>query len=139
MRILLTALIAVAISSCIHSDYLGKSYEPTTNVDLYLDEADVRTDYEVMGEVTLETDAGMDFAVSSEKMQEKVMEVAREKGADGVILGSLEKRMAGESTSTTETSKRTTTSTTEIQEKKTVKARLIKYRKNLPGGTPDGR
>jgi hypothetical protein len=128
--------LAIALSSCIHSDYLGKNYEPTSQVDLFFDAADVQADYEVMGEVTLESASDLDFAVSSEDLQEKMIELAREKGADGVILGPLEKKTTGESTSSTAVSNRTTESTTEIKESKTVKGKLIKYRKNLPGGAP---
>lgn len=134
LTIAAAATIAITLSSCIHSDYLGKSYDPTSNVELFFDDADVREDYEVMGEVTLETDSDLDFAVSSEDMQEKMIELAKEKGADGVILGSLGKRATGESTTNTAVSDKTTESTTEIKESKFVKGRLIKYRKNLPGG-----
>ena len=134
MRIAALALLALTLSACIHSDYIGKSYPATTNVDLFLDEADVREDFEVMGEVTLESDADMDFAISSEDLQEKAMETAREKGADGVILGSLEKKSKGETTNDYGTSSSTT-----VKEAMVIKARLIKYRKNIPASvTPAG-
>jgi len=133
MRIIAIVLFALALAGCMHSDYLGKSYPATQSAELFLDEADVKEDYEVMGEVTLETESDMDFAVSSDDMQKKVMEVATEKGADAVILGSLEKRSKGESSSVTGNM-----TSTNVKESKQVKAKLIKYKKNIPAPAAPG-
>ena len=113
------------VTGCVSIDYLGKNYPPTTNVDVYFDAADVRVEYEVMGEVSAE--AGLFNSTSD--MQEKIVAETKKRGADGVIFGSLEKHVKG-TTTKEETSKdgRVTTTTSSIEEAKIVKARLIKYR-----------
>ena len=130
MRFVVLMLAVFALAGCVSTDYLGKSYAPTTHVDLYFDPADIKKEYEVMGELTAEAELG-----SAEEMQEKIMEEAMKKGADGVLLGGLDKVITGESTSSDTTTKdqgRKTTSTTTVStsysEKKVIKARLIKYK-----------
>ena len=85
-----------------------------------------------MGEITVETDDV--YFVNGEKMQEKLIDEAKKKGADGVILSGLENRTTGEeTTSTSETKvkdeKVKTTSKIEssVKEKKTLRGRLIHY------------
>ena len=125
-------LAILLLASCVSSDYVGKSYPPTTYVDIFFAEADIKTAFEVMGEITVETDDV--YFVNGEKMQEKLIDEAKKKGADGVILSGLENRTTGEeTTSTSETKvkdeKVKTTSKTEssVKEKKTLRGRLIHY------------
>ena len=77
--------------------------------------------------------------VSAEKMQKKVMQKAREKGADGVIILGLDRYTAGQSTNYSEKSvtedkknktQTTTTgsSSTSSEEKKEIRATFIKYK-----------
>lgn len=48
------AVVAVlAMAGCVSTDYVGKSYAPTSQVDLYFSEADITLPYEVMGEVRM--------------------------------------------------------------------------------------
>ena len=129
------AMLLAVLVGCTKIDYIGDEYPPTSNVDLYFSMDDVRMEYRVMGHVVATAD---DF-VSAQKMQKKIMETAREKGADGVIILGLDRYAAGGSTTYTETSetketkkgsKTTTTATTssDVDEKKEIKATFIKYR-----------
>lgn len=118
---------ALLSTSCVSVDYLGKSYSPTAVVDLYFDEADIEKNYEVMGTMTAE----MPDWMSMEKMQEKMVEKAREKGADALIIGKIEKQVTG-STSTSSGGQDGNswggTTTTSTERVKVVSAQLVKYK-----------
>ena len=103
-------------------DYVGTSYEPTADVDLYFSEADVEEDYVVMGRAIAH--AGTN--VSTEELQEELLEETREKGADGVIIYEFDRVPVGETTQGS-----TTVTTTNVQEERRIEATFIKYKKNL--------
>ncbi len=131
----LLLLVPLLLAGCVSSDYVGKSYPPTTNVDIYFSEADIKNAFEVMGEIMVETDDS--WLVNGEKMQEKLVDEAKKKGADGVILSGLEWRTTGEAvTSSSETKvkddrvKTTSKAESSVKEKKTLRAKLIKYKQS---------
>ena len=66
----LSIVLAVALLtvSCTKIDYVGRSYAPTSDVDIYLSFDDIKGSYEVMGLLTASAGA----FVSTEKMQEKI-------------------------------------------------------------------
>ena len=72
----------VLVFACTKIDYVGESYAPTSQVDMYFSEDEVTIEYRVMGRMV----AHANDAVSAEKMQKKMMKKAREKGADGIII-----------------------------------------------------
>ena len=123
------------LSACTKIDYIGEEYPPTTHVDLFFDMDDVTREHKVMGNLIATADDG----VSTEKMQKKKIEKAKEKGADAVVIMDFDKYQSGETTSYHETteegktkkgkSKTTTTATssTSVKEKKQIKAVFIKY------------
>lgn len=132
---LLAVVLLLALAACTKIDYIGEEYPPTDQVDMYFSEADIRLEYKVMGRMI----ATADDIVSSGKMQKKIMEEAKKKGADGVVILGLDRYQSGEShqyNETTETkekkdgTKTTTsaTSTTNVEEKKKIEALFIKYR-----------
>lgn len=69
-----------ATASCTPS-YFGKTYSPTQSVDVYFDAADVKREHEVMGT----TDIGQGFN-SLNAVQQKVIELGKAQGADGVVM-----------------------------------------------------
>ena len=122
----------LAIWGCTKIDYIGESYPPTTSPDMYFSEADITLAYKVMGHLV----ATAPDLVSAEKMQKKIMEKARQNGADGVIIEGLERYKSGESTNYSETTqqkgKKTVTSgssSTSTEEKKEIRATFIKYKR----------
>jgi hypothetical protein len=125
---LLTALL---LTACAHIDYVGRSYPPTSHVDLFFDESEVRAQYDVMGQLI----ARANDLVSAEKLQAKIMRKAEEKGADAVVITGMERYKTGESTtyneSTKERRRRTETSgsstTSDVNEKE-IRATFLKYR-----------
>jgi len=91
--IVVSALLLLVCVACTKIDYIGEEYPPTSDVDMYFDETDVGNDYRIMGRLVATAD---DF-VSADKMQKKIMEEARKKGADGVVILGLERYQNGES------------------------------------------
>jgi len=132
---LFLAAILLCMSGCSQIDYVGRQYPPTTTVDLYFSFDDVPKDYEVMGQIVA---TGSEM-VSAEGMQEKMMQKAREKGADAIVILGLERHKTGESqtykeniesTAKENAAKQTTTAvtTTSNEERKEIRATLIKYK-----------
>lgn len=119
------------VFACTKIDYVGESYSPTTQVDMYFSEDEVTREHRVMGRMV----AHANDAVSAEKMQKKMMKKAREKGADGIIILGLERYQSGETTTHEENTKDTKKGTktrgvvkTEVKFEKEIKAILIKYK-----------
>ena len=119
------------VLACTKIDYVGESFPPTTHVDLYFSEDEVTREHRVMGHMV----AHAGDAVSAEKMQQKMMKKAREKGADGVIILGLERYQSGETTTHEEKTKDTKKGSktkgvvrTEAKFEKEIKAILIKYK-----------
>ena len=109
--------------------YFGKSFPETQNVDEFFDKEDVIKTYTVIGKAEL--DQGFR---SLEKCQKKILELAKKKGADGVIF-ILEEEVYGSSTSSGATINEkkknktavTGSSSTVDMKKKTIRATFIKY------------
>ncbi|RFM37118.1 hypothetical protein [Chitinophaga silvisoli] len=74
-------LLIAFMTACAKPSYFGNTYPPTSNVDVYLDKADIRKQYTTMGSTTLDKGFG-----SIESTQQKVIEMGKSKGADGVIM-----------------------------------------------------
>ena len=129
---------AVLLAGCASVDYVGKTYAPTSNVDVYMSADDVRRPYEVMGEARAQVDA-IPFSKPGQQLQGKLVAEARAKGADGIILGQLQNRTVGSTSNTigqgerkkqkgknkTQYTETTTTSDDEVTE---LRGQLIRYR-----------
>ena len=63
--------------------YIGKSYSPTGNVDIYYSPHDVKKEYEVIGKVS---NAGGNL----QKVQNGILEEAKKRGADGIIYANMQ-------------------------------------------------
>ena len=101
-------------------DYLGDTYSPTTHVDVYFSEDDVTEAYQKMGHATAEKG-------DAEELQERLIEKARESGADGIIFHGIDRVKTGETTTVDAIGTEHTQNTRVLQ----VKAVFIKYKKNL--------
>jgi hypothetical protein len=73
--------------------YFGKNYPATETVDEYFDSSDVKKSYTVMGRAEL-----LKGFRSLEKAQQKIIKLAKQRGADGVIF-SIEEEIYGTSSS----------------------------------------
>jgi hypothetical protein len=131
------------MAGCAHLDYMGETYTPTSHVDVYFTEENVTRPYTTMGEVIVTGDQ----IASSNMMQEKIRKEAMKRGADAVILQSMEAYKAGESTNWSEHQTERTdrkgrehtrtegAASTSDTEKKRIHALFIRYK---AGGDHDG-
>lgn len=79
-------VLVLFISACAKVEYVGRTYYPTFQVDVYFSKDDVNRDYEVMGRAISH---GPDL--SMETLKEALIEEARKRGADGVIISDVER------------------------------------------------
>jgi hypothetical protein len=63
------AILSLLLAGCATVDYVGQSYEPTTQVEIFYDQADIEREYTVMGRAI----AKGDDLVSSDKIQNALM------------------------------------------------------------------
>jgi len=128
------AILALMISlgSCSKStfDYLGKTYPPTTNPEIFFRDQDVPKEYEVMGKVMAE----VPYSKKMNYVQKKIEAVARENGADAILLSDIDIRKTGSKSASGGASKRGKVnvggggSSTSYTESKSVEATLLKYK-----------
>ncbi len=93
-------LLTLLAIGCASVEYVGKSFDPTTSVDMYFAEKDIEKDYTVIGHAI-----GIgEFGASTEKIQKELIEEAKRKGADAVLITGLgqERFNVGDSNSTDE-------------------------------------
>ena len=70
----LLGLVALLAIGCASVNYVGKSFEPTTNVDLYFSKEDIEKEYTVMGH------AIGSGTSDSDDIQQALIDKAKEKG-----------------------------------------------------------
>ncbi len=77
-------LLIILLSSCTTTiNYLGNSYTPTRNPDLYVTEKSIDRPYKIVGKGYPRFRL---FGHSPEKIQRKALEKAKKKGADAVLI-----------------------------------------------------
>jgi hypothetical protein len=127
----------VVLWGCVSVDYVGQSYAPTSAVDLYFSPDDVKRPYTVMGEVTAQVEV-IPFQSTGQQLQQKLVEEAKRRGANGLIVGSMTKREVAATTQTTGQGQKkkgskkskttyTETSTTSTEEQAELRGTLIRY------------
>ena len=87
---------AVLLLGCATTEYLGKSYAPTSHVDIYFATADIHRPYEVMGEAKTEGSEYMSF----ENIEQQLVKDAMARGADAVLIEGMDTVTVGSTTST---------------------------------------
>lgn len=132
-RVAVFCMLLISLTSCVSSSYVGKSYMPTTVVDLFMTWEDVPRDYEVMGYA----DATPQTFSSIEAAQKKVEGLARQKGADAIVFEGIDTRYGNPTLETTETAEKNTdgsyskkiTTEEKVPVFNTLKVTFIKYRR----------
>jgi hypothetical protein len=133
--LMLTGAVLICLTSCTKIDYIGKEYPPTDDVEVFFSLDDVEQPYEIMGHVI----ATADDIVSGASMNASLLEEARKKGADAVVVFGFDRYISGETTTHTESAEtreglsgveatRTSETETRVDEKKEIKGVLIKYK-----------
>jgi hypothetical protein len=121
----IAVFLIIAASCSPRINYLGKSYTPTQNVDLFFDEHDIKKEYEVMGVMKNE---GSELEYSDlDAIKKAMIEKARENGADALLfIGSYQEKVTGES-SQIDVDKDGAYATSWNQTSKVVEAKMLKY------------
>lgn len=86
-RVLFLLLAAAGLTACgVATKYVGKSYPATESVDLFVSWDDVERPFETMGSVTAYGKGYIFGFDSPASAQAKIERLAREKGADAVVI-----------------------------------------------------
>lgn len=82
----------IVFSSCGPSvQYVGKSLPQTSNVDVFFSPADVKKPYDIIGKVD-----GKAWPLTNfDKIQDKITEEAKKRGADGIIFTGMGEQVVG--------------------------------------------
>ncbi len=108
-----TILFLLSISSCSpRINYLGDTYSPTQEVDIFFDEQDIQKEYKVMGVMKNEAE---DFELDdAESVKNAMVKKAKAVGADAILfIGFYSEKM--------------TSDPTNFEHKKVYEAKLLKY------------
>lgn len=81
-----TILLIVFCSCGSHLNYLGSSYAPSKNVDVYVDASAIKHPYTIIGKGYMEYGVGGTVKNRIDKMQTKAIEKAKAKGADAILF-----------------------------------------------------
>ena len=65
-------------------NYLGTAYAPTEKVDVYVDQSAIDKPYRIIGKGFMKNSPHLNWTV--EKMQQRAVEKAKQKGADAVLI-----------------------------------------------------
>ena len=84
------------LSGCVNTDYIGDTYTPTSQVDVYYSIDDVKQSHVIMGKITATAADGWD----SNSMVEELKTQAMAKGADGLVVMDVHTEKVGSYTST---------------------------------------
>ena len=110
IRIILVFSLCIFAFHCAQVNYVGKTFSPTSDVDVYYSEDEVEKEYSTIGHAV----GSGGFIVSNEKIQEEIIAKARAVGADAVIITGVEKSKVVVDDST--------------EEERHIKASFIKYK-----------
>lgn len=93
--------ILLLAAGCAEVNYIGQSYEPTTEVEIFFDEKLIEYEYTIIGQAI----GTGSWGASNKKIQDKLIQTAKRKGADAIIITGLGKDniSTGDGTSTEET------------------------------------
>jgi hypothetical protein len=73
------------VISCTTTDYVGKTYSKTDQVEIFFNTDEIKRPYEVMGQIKAEAPEAVRF----EDMEKKLVEDAMARGADAILIGEL--------------------------------------------------
>lgn len=81
------SILSLFIFSCgVRINYLGSESMPTTDVDVYVDASAIKKPYTIVGKGFPDYLMYSRINNSTEKLQQKAMEIARKKGANAILF-----------------------------------------------------
>jgi hypothetical protein len=83
-------ILCLFILSCSHKlQYIGRTYGPSSNVEIFFTPNDIPKDFEVMGKV--QTPGTNRY----QKMQVRIMDEAKKRGADAILISEVVQENSG--------------------------------------------
>ena len=83
IKIYLVFISFVFFSCSVHQHgYLGSSYTPTKNVDVFVDVSSIKKSYTIIGKTYVETDTFTNL----DRIQQNAIEKAKQKGANAILF-----------------------------------------------------
>ena len=110
IKMLIILSLSIFIIQCAQVNYVGKTFPPTSDIDVYYSEHEIEKEFTTIGHAM----GSGGFLVSNEKIQDELVKKARSVGADGVIITEVDKSKVVVDDST--------------QEERHIKATFIKYK-----------
>ena len=95
-ELLAIASLAALLGGCVTTDYVGESYSPTSQVDVYYSMEDVNKPHVVMGKITASAMDGWDSSAMVDELKSQAMA----KGADALVIMDVHTETVGSYTST---------------------------------------
>ena len=75
-------LVTILAIGCANVKYVGKSFDPTTSVDVYFSEEEIKKEYTIIGHAV----GSSGFFGSDDQVLEKLIEKAKSEGADAILV-----------------------------------------------------
>ena len=82
-RMPLPALLLTLLVGCVNFSYQGEEFAPTENVSVFYSASEVPADFAVIGKARA---SGNYSEVTNDQLVDKLIEEAKSKGADGVLI-----------------------------------------------------
>jgi hypothetical protein len=85
--IIILLLLVILAVGCAHVNYVGKTFVPgTEEVDVYFSKEEIKKDYTIIGHAI-----GSGKLVSNNKIREKLIDKAKENGADAILITEVDR------------------------------------------------
>ena len=93
--------VLVLTLACAQVNYVGQTYEPTKEVEIFFDDKLIEKEYTIIGQAI----GTGSFGASNSKIQRKLIQEAKKRGADAILITGLGKDniSTGDGTSMEET------------------------------------
>lgn len=128
---LLFIFAAILFSSCARVDYIGNTATATSNVEVFMEKDQIKKPYEILGTASVHDV----MLANPQTLQKKLVEKAKQYGADAVLITGIEKVHTGTSSSTNASSEKNDNKSnynehtyTSDSYSKVLNAKLIKYK-----------
>lgn len=77
----------ILLTACAQVNYIGHSYEPTKEIQIYYDEYAIEESFTIIGHAV----GTGTFGASNDKIREKLIKTAKHHGADAILITGLGK------------------------------------------------
>ncbi len=80
-------ILSILVFGCAHVNYVGKSFDPTNQVDIFYSKEEITTEYNVIGHAI----GGGQLFISTDKIKRKLIQEAKSQGADAILISGIDR------------------------------------------------